>query len=64
MLSNFSHVNIRIHLGQDNAQSTMDLAYCPLIETLSFGSDINIRCNTTYFRFHQFSVSREDNEQC
>jgi len=30
---------------------------CPLIETLSFGSDINYRCNESHLVFNEFNVS-------
>ncbi len=33
---------------------------CPFIETLSYGSDIDIKCNSTYLTFNEINVSIED----
>ncbi len=32
---------------------------CPFIETLSFGSDFDIKCNNTYLIFNETNVSLE-----
>ncbi len=32
---------------------------CPFIETLSFGSDFDIKCNNTYLIFNETNVSIE-----
>ena len=37
----------------------MDMTQCPFIETLSFGSDIHIRCNHTHLTFAELNVSHD-----
>lgn len=32
--------------------------YCPFVETASFGSDINIKCNDTYLEFNEINVTK------
>lgn len=36
---------------------------CPFVETLSFGSDINIKCNNSYFIFNETRVSIIDTKK-
>jgi hypothetical protein len=33
--------------------------YCPFIETLSFGSDIHIKCNKSYLIFNEINVNNQ-----
>jgi len=40
----------------------MDGDFCPFIEILSFGSDIDIKCNSTYLIFNEINVSIEKNK--
>ncbi|CAF3572747.1 unnamed protein product [Adineta steineri] len=41
--------------GKNSLSSNIDNNYCPFIETLSFGSDINIKCNSTYLIFNEIN---------
>ena len=34
--------------------------YCPLVETLSFGSDITVKCNDSHLIFSEINVSRRE----
>ena len=34
--------------------------YCPFVETLSFGSDIHVKCNETFLIFNEINVSERD----
>ncbi len=39
----------------------MDGDSCPFVEILSFGSDIDIKCNSSYLIFSEINVSIKKN---
>jgi hypothetical protein len=41
--------------GKNDVLSSIDKNYCPFIETLSFGSDIHIKCNNSYLIFNEIT---------
>ncbi|CAF0785217.1 unnamed protein product [Adineta ricciae] len=41
--------------GENILLSNADKTYCPFIETLSFGSDIDIQCNSTFLVFNEIN---------
>jgi hypothetical protein len=43
--------------GKNDVLSSIDKNYCPFIETLSFGSDIHIKCNNSYLIFNEITVN-------
>ncbi|CAF3795996.1 unnamed protein product [Rotaria magnacalcarata] len=48
--------------GKNYLVSRFDYDYCPFIETLSFGSDIDVKCNSSYLTFNEVTVSM--NRRC
>ncbi|CAF5174009.1 unnamed protein product, partial [Rotaria magnacalcarata] len=42
--------------GKNYLVSRFDYDYCPFIETLSFGSDIDVKCNSSYLTFNEVTT--------
>jgi hypothetical protein len=47
------------YIGLDHLITNADDYSCPFIETLSFGSDIDIKCNNTHLILNEINVSTE-----
>lgn len=58
--THFCHILIFFFLERKTFLSNIDRSYCPFIETLSFGSDINIKCNNSYLIFDEINVSNKN----
>lgn len=46
--------------GADSPYFQTEEHYCPFVETLSFGSDITVKCNDSHLIFSEINVSRRE----